>query len=149
MLSCPLFLRMFYGVMNQEVRHQRLGRNLPTLTEVSPSTPSIVLLSLGRACLLHPLPQMRRIRSCPTMAEQAVISHLAETEEPKTCNWINLGQNHTLLLLSRLLPSSGTIWKSEMAFSEHIPLNAMRSNHNPEITESESPMTRNSQLKTQ
>lgn len=32
------------------------------------------------------------------MAEQAV-SHLAETEEPKTCNWVNLGHNHTLLLL--------------------------------------------------
>ena len=33
------------------------------------------------------------------MAEQAVISHLAETEELKTCNWVNLGHNHTVLLL--------------------------------------------------
>lgn len=64
-------------------------------------TPSIALLARGRACLLHPVPQMVGLawesRSCPAMAKQAAVSHLAEPE-PRTCNWDNLGHNHTTLL---------------------------------------------------
>ena len=149
MLSCPLFLRMFYGVMNQEMRHRRLGRNLPTLTAVSPGTPSIVLLSLGRACLLHPPPQMRGIRSCPTMAEQAVISHLAGTEEPKTCNWVNLGHKHTVLLLVQttsffwyyLQEWNGIFWAHTTECNE---VQSQSKSNRIRIS-----MTRNSQLKTQ
>lgn len=138
--------------MNQEVRDLRPGRNVPTLTaEVAPAPhPLLCSLVVGPACsiLYH------RWSGSPGRAEVAP----PWLSKQPSHTWLSLSPGHAIGTIwatitqhgcqSGLHPSSGTIWKSEMAFTEHTPWNAMVHSQSRSNRIRESPVTKTSQLKT-